>query len=76
MAFDPEILVRAVWEGIRLRFIPVQVQYPDGGKSHFLYVRDNIEISWMHTRLIAGMLLRLPILIRRNLSGREGAATR
>ena len=76
MAFDPEILVRAVWAGIRLRFIPIHVQYPDGGKSHFHYVRDNIEISWMHTRLIAGMLLRLPMLIRRNRSRRAGATTR
>lgn len=76
MAFDPEILVRAVWAGMRLKFIPVKVQYPEEGKSHFLYVRDNIEISWMHTRLIVGMLLRLPRLIRRNRSGQEGPATR
>jgi len=74
MAFDPEILVRAVWAGIRLKFIPVNVQYPEGGKSHFHYVRDNIEISWMHTRLIVGMLLRLPTLIRRNRSRTEGSA--
>jgi glycosyltransferase involved in cell wall biosynthesis len=76
MAFDPEILVRAVWAGIRLKFIPVKVQYPEGGKSHFHYVRDNIEISWMHTRLIVGMLLHLPTLIRRNRSRQEGPATR
>ncbi len=76
MAFDPEILVRAVWSGIGLKFIPVKVQYPEGGRSHFLYVRDNIEISWMHTRLIVGMLLRLPALIRRNRSRQEGSVTR
>jgi glycosyltransferase involved in cell wall biosynthesis len=76
MAFDPEILVRAIWAGIGLKFIPVKVRYPEGGKSHFHYVRDNVEISWMHTRLIIGMLLRLPTLIRRNRSRREGPATR
>jgi len=76
MAFDPEILVRAVWAGIGLKFIPVKVQYPEGGKSHFHYVRDNVEISWMHMRLIVGMLLRLPTLIRRNRSRQEGPATR
>lgn len=76
MAFDPEILVRAVWSGINLKFIPVKVQYPEGGTSHFLYVRDNIEISWMHTRLIVGMLLRLPALIRRNRSRQEGPVRR
>lgn len=65
MAFDPEILVRAVWAGIPLRYLPVSVRYPEGGRSHFHYLRDNLEISWMHTRLIAGMLLRLPSLIRR-----------
>lgn len=74
MAFDPEILVRAVWSGIGLEFIPVNVQYPEGGRSHFLYFQDNVEISWMHTRLIVGMLLRLPSLMRRNLSRRRRPA--
>lgn len=75
MAFDPEILVRAVWAGIGLTFIPVNVQYPEGGRSHFLYFRDNVEISWMHTRLIFGMLLRLPLLLRRSRGKRQGPAT-
>ena len=65
MAFDPEILVRATWSGIRLHFIPVHVRYPEGGLSHFLYFRDNAEISWMHIRLVFGMLLRLPKLLWR-----------
>jgi glycosyltransferase involved in cell wall biosynthesis len=66
MVFDPEILVRAVWAGIPLRFIPVHITYPETGKSHFHYFRDNLKISWMHTRLILGMLLRFPGLIRRH----------
>lgn len=70
MAFDPEILVRALWADIPLYFVPVRVNYPEDGKSHFHYIRDNIEISWMHTRLILGMLIRLPELIRRNRSRR------
>jgi glycosyltransferase involved in cell wall biosynthesis len=72
MAFDPEILVRAVWAGISLRFIPVQVTYPPDGKSHFRFFRDNLEISWMHTRLILGMIIRLPGLLRRDRSRRNG----
>jgi glycosyltransferase involved in cell wall biosynthesis len=76
MAFDPEILVRAIWNGVRLQFIPVDVQYPAGGRSHFHYFRDNVEIFWMHTRLITGMLLRLPTLLRRGRSGHEGPVTR
>ena len=71
MAFDSEILVRAVWARIPLQFIPIRVSYPDGGKSHFRYWRDNLEISWMHTRLIFGMLLRSPRLIGRNISRRR-----
>jgi len=63
MAFDPEILVRAVWAGIPLQFITVSVKYPDGGTSHFHYLRDNLEIAWMHTRLITGMILRMPRLL-------------
>jgi glycosyltransferase involved in cell wall biosynthesis len=72
MTFDPEILVRAVWAGIPLLFIPVKVRYPTDGKSHFRYFRDNVEISWMHTRLIFGMLIRLPMLLRRILSRKKG----
>jgi glycosyltransferase involved in cell wall biosynthesis len=71
MAFDSEILVRAVWARIPLQFIPIRVSYPDGGKSHFRYWRDNLEISWMHTRLIFGMLLRSPRLIGRNIARRR-----
>jgi len=69
MSFDPEILVRAVWAGIPLRFIPVKVIYPEGGRSHFRMVRDNVEISWMHTRLVVGMIMRLPGLLRRRRPG-------
>jgi len=76
MAFDPEILVRATWADIELKFIPIKVTYPEGGKSHFHYVRDNVEISWMHTRLIIGMILRLPALLRRNLTRQDKPVTR
>lgn len=74
MAFDPEILVRALWDDIALFFVPVRVNYPQGGKSHFHYFRDNAEITWMHARLIFGMLIRLPRLIRRNRSRRIRSA--
>lgn len=67
MAFDPEILVRCVWAGVRLTYIPVNVRYPESGRSHFHYLRDNFEITWMHTRLIAGMLVRSPVLLLRKL---------
>lgn len=75
MAFDPEILVRCVWEGMELHYLPVEVRYPEGGRSHFHYFRDNVEIAWMHTRLIVGMLIRLPRLIARAGSNRQGQTT-
>ena len=69
MAFDPELLVRASWAGIPIRYTPVEVRYPEDGASHFHYLRDNVIISWMHTRLIIGMLLRLPMLLWRKVRG-------
>jgi glycosyltransferase involved in cell wall biosynthesis len=69
MAFDPEVLVRASWAGIPIRFIPVRVQYPESGASHFHYLRDNALITWMHTRLVAGMLIRMPALLLRKIRG-------
>lgn len=76
MAFDPEILVRAVWAGIPVYFVPVNVSYPEDGRSHFRYVRDNLEIAWMHTRLIVGMLIRLPSILGRRLKRRSGRTVR
>jgi glycosyltransferase involved in cell wall biosynthesis len=74
MAFDPEILVRAVWAGIPLKFVPIHVQYPENGRSHFHYVRDNLEIAWMHTRLLFGMLTRISRLAHPRYRGRKGRA--
>ena len=75
MAFDPELLVRAVWAGMELYYVPVKVAYPEGGRSHFHYLRDNVEISWMHTRLLLGMIVRLPMLLKRKFDRRRGVAT-
>ena len=69
MTFDPELLVRSLWAGLRLHYLPVRVAYPEDGRSHFHYFRDNVEISWMHTRLIVGMIVRLPLLLQRKLLG-------
>jgi glycosyltransferase involved in cell wall biosynthesis len=67
MEFDPEILVRAVWAGMPVVSMPTQVVYPSDGVSHFKMWRDNVRISWMHTRLFFGMLWRLPRLLTRNM---------
>jgi glycosyltransferase involved in cell wall biosynthesis len=71
MGFDIEVLVRLYWRGVPMLFLPTRVVYPEGGVSHFHMVRDNIAISLVHTRLVAGMILRLPVLLVR--SARRGA---
>ena len=60
MDFDPEIAVRLVWAGVPVENVATRVLYPEGGTSHFRMLRDNLRISWLHTRLFVGMLLRLP----------------
>lgn len=67
MGFDIDILVRLHWEGIPMIFHSVKVTYPSDGISHFHPVRDNIRISLTYTRLSAGMLLRLPVLLGRDI---------
>jgi glycosyltransferase involved in cell wall biosynthesis len=59
MDFDIEILVRLHWEGTHIISQPTKVAYPVGGQSHFRLWRDNCLISWMHTRLVFGMLWRV-----------------
>ena len=69
--FDVEAAVRLVWRGVPPVNLPTAVRYlrPDqGGVSHFNYVRDNALLTWMHLRLLAGFLLRLPWLLARRLS--------
>jgi glycosyltransferase involved in cell wall biosynthesis len=66
--FDVEAAVRLVWRGTRPVNLPAPVRYfsaEEGGVSHFNYVRDNLLLSWMHLRLLAGFLLRLPLLLAR-----------
>jgi glycosyltransferase involved in cell wall biosynthesis len=58
--FDPEMAVRLFWAGVPTVNIPAACRYlsrADGGVSHFHYVRDNIRMVWLHTRLIAALLL-------------------
>lgn len=73
MAFDSEVLVRLHWRGVPFRTISTRVVYPEDGVSHFDVLRDNVRISASHTRLVVGMLARLPLLIARRLFGRHGA---
>lgn len=65
MDFDPEVLVRLSWRGIRIVSLPTRVIYPENGLSHFRLFEDNLLITRMHIRLVLGMLWRLPVLLSR-----------
>jgi glycosyltransferase involved in cell wall biosynthesis len=66
--FDPEAVVRLCWSGVTPINLPAPVRYfraDEGGVSHFNYLRDNLLLTWMHTRLFLGFLIRLPMLLAR-----------
>ena len=66
--FDPEAVVRLCWAGVQPINKDAPVRYlsaEEGGMSHFRYLRDNILLTWMHTRLFLGFLGRLPLLLLR-----------
>lgn len=68
--FDPEAVVRLCWAGVRPLNLDAPVRYlsaGEGGVSHFKYLRDNALLTWMHTRLCIGFVLRLPLLLLRRL---------
>lgn len=65
MDFDTEILVRLFWRDQPMRWLPVRVNYPSDGLSHFRLWHDNALISKMHAKLFCGMLLRAPQLLWR-----------
>ena len=66
MQFDTELPVRWVWAERAIENLPVRVSYPLDGVSHFAMWRDNRQLTLMHLRLLAGMLRRLPRLLRRH----------
>lgn len=71
--FDTEAVVRLAWRGVRPVNLAAPVKYlrpEEGGVSHFRYGRDNVLLTWMHLRLMAGFLLRLPSLALRRLAGK------
>ncbi len=63
--FDAEAAVRLCWAGVPAVNLPAPVRYltpEEGGVTHFRYGRDNVLLTWMHTRLMLGFLMRLPLL--------------
>ena len=72
--FDPEAVVRLSWRGVPPENVAAEVRYlaaAEGGVSHFRYGRDNALLTWMHTRLMIGFMVRLPGLALRRLRRRR-----
>lgn len=68
--FDSEAAIRLAWEGVAPINLSTPVRYfrrEDGGVSHFNYLRDNLLLVFMYTRLFAGLLPRLPGLLARRI---------
>lgn len=69
MGFDSEILVRLKWANVPFINVPTKVIYPEDGISHFNAWRDNWGMSQTHAKLLGGMLIRLPQLLRQKMQG-------
>ncbi|WP_213959325.1 MULTISPECIES: glycosyltransferase family 2 protein [unclassified Variovorax] len=70
--FDTEAVVRLAWRGVKPVNIDAPVKYltaAEGGVSHFRYGRDNVLLTWMHTRLMVEFVLRLPWLLVKRVLG-------
>jgi hypothetical protein len=75
--FDAEAAVRLCWSGVRPLNVAAPVRYfsrAEGGVSHFHYVRDNITLARMHTRLVFELPWRARELLRHRRRWRESPA--
>ena len=66
--FDPEVVVRMFWAGVPTVNLPAPCRYfakHEGGVSHFNYLRDNLKLIWLHSRLIVQLLLWRWVTVRR-----------
>jgi predicted LPLAT superfamily acyltransferase len=69
MEFDPELAVRLYWDGVPVVNVPAVVRYFDDGISHFRPLRDNVRMSWLHTRLVLALPYHVPSMLSRRLTG-------
>lgn len=72
--FDPEVAVRMFWAGVPTLNLPAPCRYfakGEGGVSHFNYLRDNVKLVWLHTRLLTQLLLWRWVFVLRARRGRS-----
>jgi hypothetical protein len=56
------------WAGVPTLNLPAPCRYfskGEGGVSHFNYLRDNLKLIWLHTRLLSQLLLWRWVSVRR-----------
>jgi len=76
MDFEPELVVRLVWDGLPVVSVPTRIVYHAGGLSHFDYLRDNRRILGLYARLLGGMVVRTPGILGRRFAPRAPARPR
>lgn len=61
-SFEVEVLVKAIWAGIKVMEVDINVYYPTGDKriTHFHGLIDNFRISLLNTKLTMRSVLPLP----------------
>ncbi|MGE0174551.1 MAG: glycosyltransferase [Oligoflexales bacterium] len=75
--FEIEILVKALWQGVRAEEIPIQVYYPERTSrvSHFRPWMDNFRLSLLHSGLVATRLFRFLLPLESSPDQGEGEET-
>ena len=65
--------MRLAWRGVKPLNRDAPIKYlsaKEGGVSHFGFGRDNLLLTWMHSRLMLEFVLRLPMLVWQRMRGR------
>ncbi len=55
MEFDPELVIALVRRGLTVENLPTEVVYAEGGLSHFDMLQDNLRLSGVYARALAGL---------------------
>lgn len=66
--FEIEVIVRAAWKDVPVKFVPVRVYYPEDRVSHFRPFRDFLRVTLLNIWLVfAAFLWFRPLLYLRRL---------
>lgn len=61
-SFEVEVLVKGAWAGFTIMDVDVSVHYPpsDERVSHFKYIRDNLDLTLLNTKLTTRSFIPVP----------------